>query len=101
MRLDVPYTVTGGLENDFKEAETLKINTYKIFNKNQRQWREKVIDPKEEEQYKKLKKDQQIALTLSHSSYLINLASDDSALQERSRSALIGELNRCTDLGLA
>jgi len=101
MLLGVHCSVSGGLANAFKEAETLGINTFQIFTKNQRQWREKVIDPKEAEQYKKLKKDQQIALTLSHSSYLINLASDDSALQERSRSALIGELNRCTDLGLA
>lgn len=101
MLLGVHCSVSGGLVNAFKEAEALGINTFQIFTKNQRQWREKVIDPKEAEEYKNQKKDQEIALTLSHSSYLINLASDDQALQEKSRAALIGELNRCTDLGLA
>src|SRR5690625_5799023 len=91
MLLGVHCSVSGGLANAFKEAETLGINTFQIFTKNQRQWREKVIDPKEAEQYKKLKKDQQIALTLSHSSYLIN-RSEEHTSEVQSRGHLVCRL---------
>src|SRR5699024_625479 len=100
MLLGVHCSISGGLVNAFEEAKTLGINTFQIFTKNQRQWREKEIKPEEAEQYRQLQKEREIAVTLSHSSYLINLGSDTPELQEKSRRAIIGEINRCTDLGL-
>lgn len=100
MLLGVHCSVSGGYPNAFEEAKTLGINTFQIFTKNQRQWREKTVAPEEAEEFRQLQKERDIAVTLSHSSYLINLASDDPELQEKSRTAIVGELNRCADLGL-
>lgn len=100
MLLGVHCSVSGGYPNAFEEAETLGINTFQIFTKNQRQWREKTITPEEAEEFRQLQKERDIAVTLSHSSYLINLASEDAELQKKSRMAIVGELNRCAELGL-
>ncbi len=100
MILGVHCSIAGGMLNAFDEAEKLGVNTFQIFTKNQRQWKEKTIDAEEGRAFKARQKEQKVKVTFSHSMYLINLASKDSALREKSRAALVGELERCHVLGL-
>lgn len=93
--------MAGGLLHAFEEAETLGINTFQIFTKNQRQWMEKTIDTAEGQLFKKQQAHQGVQVTFSHSSYLINLASGNPELLEKSYQAIQGELERCHTLGLA
>ena len=101
MLLGVHCSASGGIINAFDEARSLGINTFQIFTKNQRQWREKVIDEEEGRAFRQRQKDQNVKIIFSHSSYLINSAAMDIALHEKSLNALTGELQRCDQTGLA
>src|SRR3989339_1785726 len=100
MLLGVHCSIKGGLHNAFHEAESLGIDTFQVFTKNQRQWKEKIIDTDEKSKFLNSYKTSRVQMIFSHASYLINLASNDDALWERSTKALIGEVQRCRDLGL-
>ena len=100
MLLGVHCSIKGGLHNAFHEAESLGIDTFQVFTKNQRQWKEKIIDTEEKSTFLNTYKTSHVKIIFSHASYLINLASNDDTLRERSIKALIGEVQRCHDLGL-
>ena len=101
MLLGVHCSIRGGLHNAFHEAESLGIDTFQVFTKNQRQWKERIIDTQEKSKFLDDYKTSRIKMVFSHASYLINLASNDDVLWECSVRALIGEVQRCRDLGLA
>lgn len=101
MLLGVHCSIQGGLHNAFGESASLGIDVFQIFTKNQRQWREKIIETREGSKFQDACKASAVKTAFSHASYLINLASRDDALWERSVSALIQEVKRCQDLGLA
>jgi len=100
MLLGVHCLIKGGLHNAFYEAESLGIDTFQFFTKNQRQWKEKIIDTEEMSTFLNSYKTSHVKMIFSHASYLINLASNDDTLWECSVRALIGEVQRCHDLGL-
>ena len=100
MLLGVHCSIKGGLHNAFHEAESLGIDTFQIFTKNQRQWKEKIIDTEEKSTFLNTYKTSRVKMIFSHASYLINLASNDATLWERSVITLISEVQRCHDLGL-
>lgn len=100
MFLGVHCSIRGGLHNAFHEAKSLGIDTFQVFTKNQRQWKEKIIDTEEKSKFLGDYKTSRVKLIFSHASYLINLASHDDTLWERSTKTLIGEVQRCHDLGL-
>jgi len=100
MLLGVHCSIKGGLHNAFYEAESLGIDTFQVFTKNQRQWKEKIIDTEEKSRFLNTYKTSRVKMIFSHASYLINLASNDDTLWERSTKALISEVQRCHDLGL-
>lgn len=98
--LGVHCSAAGGVINAFDEAEKLGINAFQLFTKNQRQWKEKIIGEEEGESFRERRKSQGVVSVFSHAMYLINLASKDPMLKERSHAALVGELRRCHALGL-
>ena len=100
MLLGVHCSIRGGIHNAFHEAESLGIDTFQVFTKNQRQWKERIIDTQEKSKFLDDYKTSRIKMVFSHASYLINLASNDDVLWECSVRALIGEVQRCHDLGL-
>ena len=100
MLLGVHCSISGGLQTAFHEAWFLGIDTFQIFTKNQRQWKEKTINTGEKSMFLNILKNSAIKIMFSHVSYLINLAGDDNALWERSVKALTSEIQRCNELGL-
>ena len=101
MLLGVHCSIRGGIHNAFHEAESLGIDTFQVFTKNQRQWKERIIDTQEKSKFLDDYKTSHVKMVFSHASYLINLTSNDDTLWECSVRALIGEVQRCRDLGLA
>ncbi|MFM9026717.1 MAG: deoxyribonuclease IV, partial [Bacteroidota bacterium] len=97
----VHCSVSGGLHNAFIEATELGIDTFQIFTQNQRQWINKRYDQETISAFKTAWKNSSVKTVFSHCSYLLNLASEDEVLQKKSIDALIGELQRCNDLGLS
>ncbi len=63
-------------------------------------WREPVISEEIATAFLKARDAHPVAGVVSHDSYLINLASPDAALRERSRQAFVGELRRSQALRL-
>ena len=100
MLLGVHCSISGGIQTAFHEAWFLGIDTFQIFTKNQRQWKEKTINTGEKSMFLNILKNSAIKIMFSHVSYLINLAGDDNALWERSVKALTSEIQRCNELGL-
>jgi deoxyribonuclease IV len=100
MLLGVHCSIAGGYENAFLEAERLGIDTFQIFTKNQRQWKERTVSDEEGKKFKLRMKQHAIKIVFSHASYLINLSSADENIAKNSIVALAAEVVRCENLGL-
>ncbi len=100
MLLGVHCSISGGIENAITEAAGLKINALQIFTKNQRAWKEKEYTEAEGNAFKKGMSDNLMKVCFSHTTYLLNLASSDDDLRNKSIKGLAAELMRCHILGL-
>lgn len=100
MLIGTHCSISGGLENAIDQANVLGIDTFQIFTKNQRQWREKEFTEVEGNNFKKKLQKAGIKIAFSHATYLINLASADDEIREKSILGLAAELVRCEALGL-
>jgi len=102
MLVGVHCSVSGGLHNAFTEAAALGLDTFQVFTRNQRQWKAKPISDEEKKAWdEEWKKHPEVKTIFSHSSYLINIASADPDLQQKSRQGLTDEVMRCHALGLS
>lgn len=95
-------SAAGGVENAPLNASKIGADSFALFTKNQRQWVAKDLT---EENICLFKKNMdEFGFTpdrvLAHGSYLINLGNPDSEKREKSLNSLIGEMNRCAELGL-
>lgn len=97
-------SVAGGLVNALFEAERLKFDCVQVFTKNQRQWRAPPLDPGERDAWLAKLRDlgwhrrSGPARVVSHSSYLINMASPDDETWQRSIALQRIEVERCEAL---
>jgi deoxyribonuclease-4 len=71
-----------------------------LFTTSPQQWRGKTYNQTDVEAFHAAQAETGVAPIVSHESYLINLASSDPALLEKSRLAFDDELQRCGQLGL-
>ncbi|MCR4291587.1 MAG: deoxyribonuclease IV [Candidatus Kuenenia sp.] len=101
MLLGVHCSIKGSLHNAFNEAASLGIDTFQIFTKNQRQWKEKIVGPAEKTIFRETLRQSNIKTIFSHASYLINLATSDSRIHALTHNSLMGEIQRCDDLCIA
>jgi len=82
------------------EAQALGLQSLQIFSKSPNQWRSRPITSEEAAEFRKAVRIAGLKKTLSHDSYLINLASPDDALYQRSIDAFTDEILRAELLGL-
>lgn len=93
-------SISGGMHNALLDAERLEMNCVQVFTKNQQQWRVKPLEEEVINYWKSHCARLNFAHTVSHDSYLINLASPDDALWQKSIDLFVEELSRCTILGI-
>jgi deoxyribonuclease IV len=93
-------SIAGGYYKAGELAKKSGCNCVQLFTKNNNQWRAKEISAEEAKRFRETLETLEIAHPVSHSSYLINLASPDAALRERSIEAMVVELQRAELLGL-
>lgn len=93
-------SVAGGLENAVREATELGMDCVQIFTRNQRQWSAKPLGDEQVEAWRSAVAASPLEATVSHDSYLINLASPDRATREKSIRTFRDELERCEVLGI-
>ena len=81
-------------------ATEIGATALQLFTKTPNQWKEREIDAEEIAQFRAAIETAGSPVTVSHDSYLINLASPDDALRARSIESFATELRRCHALGI-
>lgn len=94
-------SVAGGLHLAFGAATAAGCDCLQIFVKNQRQWSARPLADDQVQAFKNAQAVTRVAPVVAHASYLLNLASPDAVLRQRSVTALVDELQRCEALGLS
>jgi deoxyribonuclease-4 len=93
-------STSGGLYKALEEAGSLKCPTVQLFTKNNRTWNEPSITPEMVDAFVRTRKQEKIDVTISHASYLINLASAKPEVRDASINAIQKELARSSLLGI-
>jgi len=93
-------SIAGGVFNAILLAEEVGCRCVQLFVKSSNQWRARALAKEEIDQFRAERERTEIGPAVAHSSYLINVASPDTALYERSREALLEEYRRCVQLGI-
>jgi len=93
-------SVAGGLHNALLDAEKLRCQTVQIFTKNQQQWKWQPLADESIASWRAESTRLGFTKTVSHDSYLINLASADKKLWRASVDLFAEELRRCDLLGI-
>ena len=93
-------SIAGGVGNAFLEGKRVNCDAIQIFTKSSRQWASKPYTKEEVAQFHHNRKETGIGAVVAHDSYLLNLASPDTAMRRRSITAFIDELERCEMLGV-
>lgn len=100
MRLGMHVSIAGGVDLAIARGVALRCEAIQIFNKNNNQWKAFTLADDVVVRYKRALKASAIRPVVSHASYLINLATTDQALWEKSRDSFAEELERCDRLGV-
>lgn len=98
-RLGVHTSIAGGLHLSLERAHALGCTTMQIFSHNPRGWAVKEIAAESAAQFISLRARYDISPVYIHASYLINLATHQRILQEKSVGLLIEEMNRADAIG--
>jgi deoxyribonuclease IV len=94
-------SAAGGTFKALEAAVKFGMTTCQLFTKNNNQWAGKVQTPDEVATFRKTLKASGLKFPTAHDSYLINLASPDEALWQKSVDAFTDELRRAEALGLS
>lgn len=91
-------SIAGGVFNAIYRGQKATCDTIQMFNKSNNQWRAKILTDEEIEQFFQAIEETGVTVSCSHSSYLINIASPDPALNKKSIESLKVEMQRCNTL---
>ncbi|MEL7472611.1 MAG: deoxyribonuclease IV [Planctomycetota bacterium] len=94
-------SIAGGMTNALDEARRLKLDSVQVFTKNQQQWKVKPLaDSAVRDWIAGLDELGWRDRTVAHASYLINLASPDDELWNKSIDLMTVEIERCHELSV-
>lgn len=97
-------SIAGGMVNALHRAKELRLDCVQVFTKNQRQWRVPPMDAADRDAWLTTRREMgwdggaNGARVVSHNSYLINLASPEKAVWEKSVALQRVEMERCAEL---
>ncbi|RIK68526.1 MAG: deoxyribonuclease IV [Planctomycetota bacterium] len=100
-RFGAHLSVAGGLHLAFDAAVRIGCDCLQIFVKNQRQWSARPLSEEQIRAWREAEAGCNVRPVVAHASYLLNLASPDSAARRKSIAALVDELTRCEALGVS
>jgi deoxyribonuclease-4 len=98
-RLGVHTSIAGGVHLSLKKAHKLRCTTVQIFSHNPRSWGLKELLSEDITLFREMRERYDISPVYIHTSYLINLASGNRVLRDRSVRMLKDELGRADMLG--
>lgn len=92
LKIGAHVSVAGGLYRAIENAQNIGANTIQIFGSSPRQWNVKLPDEKQVELFKKEIKKSNIGPTFIHAPYLVNIATPDETIRNKSINNLIGQM---------
>jgi deoxyribonuclease-4 len=98
--LGAHVSIAGGTSKAPPRAKAIGATAMQIFTKMASRWAERVCEEEECTTFLTELGDTAVRETNAHDSYLINLASPDPVLRQRSIDSFVGELQRCAALKL-
>ncbi|TDI34243.1 MAG: deoxyribonuclease IV [Acidobacteria bacterium] len=93
-------SIAGGLPRAVERGLRVDCTALQIFTKSSNQWKARELGEEEMAAFRAAVEESPIGFVVAHDSYLINLASPDEELWEKSVKAFILEIRRCADLGV-
>ncbi len=93
-------SIAGGVDLAIERGQRATCDAIQIFNKSNSQWKARPLDSDQLDRYFAAIETTGISVACSHASYLINLASPDRSLNEKSQRAFRTEVERCNLLGI-
>ncbi len=93
-------SIAGGLPLAVERARVHRCDALQIFTKSSNQWRARTLPPAEIAEFRDKVERASISPVVAHASYLINLATAEPVLRERSILAFGVEIDRAEALGL-
>jgi len=93
-------SIAGGLPLAVERARVHRCDALQIFTKSSNQWRARTLPPAEIAEFREKVEQASIGPVVAHASYLINLATAEPILRERSVLAFGEEIDRAESLGL-
>jgi deoxyribonuclease-4 len=100
-RLGAHVSTQGGVHRAPGRGVTIGATAIQLFTKTPNQWREPQIGREVYESFQAELAQSGLRAVVAHDSYLINLASPDPVLNDRSITSFVAELERCRGLGIA
>ncbi|HLM69042.1 MAG TPA: deoxyribonuclease IV [Longimicrobium sp.] len=100
MLLGAHVSTAGGCGNAPARAAAIGANAIQVFTKQPNRWAEVQISDEDALAFRAALAQHGVVYANAHDSYLINLATHDALLLDRSYSAFLAELRRASELGL-
>lgn len=94
-------SIAGGMAKAFSRGEEVGCTAIQVFTKNASRWQGKPLAEEEALTFRTTWEESSIGPVIAHDSYLINLASADAELREKSIAAFLDEMARCARLGIS
>ncbi len=98
MLLGAHMSIAGGIDKALERGLQVGCDVIQIFTKSNNSWQAKPIGDKEIERFISIQRNKNILCVAAHVSYLINCASPNKFLLEKSRQSLLIELERAEKL---
>jgi len=98
--LGAHVSIAGGTHHAPRRARAIGATAMQIFTKMASRWAERACADDESASFRDALGRTRVTATISHDSYLINLASPDAVLRRRSIESFVSELTRCESLGI-
>ncbi len=98
--LGVHVSIAGGVDKAIARAAHLGCTAMQIFTANASRWQAKELPGESVEKYRAARAESPIEYVAAHDSYLINFASPDPLLRQKSIAAFCAEMERCRRLGI-
>ncbi len=93
-------SIAGGCDRAIHAAHAVPFRTVQLFTKNNNRWTGIPLSDEHARAFRSALDETGIVGPVAHTSYLINLASPDDVLWERSIGAMVDEVERCATLGI-
>jgi len=91
---------TGGLGNAIRKGKAMGCTAVQVFTSSPQQWRAREITEEMVQDFQSARKETEMAIVISHDSYLINLCAPDLEMREKSLQGILAEMRRCAQYGI-